>query len=124
MQYIIPPFIEKLRSNLLFKNNLLQVILGPRQIGKTTSILRFLEKEMANSSHFISADELFSSSPHWIIENWQLAVREKKVLVIDEIQKCENWSETVKVLWDEVQRKKISFTGKAAVKPLTLVMGI
>src|SRR5690606_24293618 len=39
----------------------------------------------------------------WLMEQWQKALPsgKKTLLVIDEIQKVPNWSETVKSLWDK-----------------------
>ena len=39
----------------------------------------------------------------WLIEEWQqaLLLGEGALLVIDEIQKVRNWSETLKMLWDQ-----------------------
>jgi predicted AAA+ superfamily ATPase len=102
------PFISELDYNLKSETELLQVILGPRQVGKTTTILNYLESHYKDSSHYVSADKIFNSSPAWIIEQWNIAAKDKKLLVIDEIQKCENWAETLKILWDKAKKNKIS----------------
>jgi len=47
-----------------------------------------------------------SAPQEWIIELWQEARRKKILLVIDEIQKIENWAEVVKKLSDEDKRNK------------------
>jgi predicted AAA+ superfamily ATPase len=48
--------------------------------------------------------------PEWIAEQWEaaraLAGRSGGILVIDEVQKAENWFESVKRLWDEDSRSK------------------
>lgn len=58
---------------------------------------------------YASADEPMLRGPEWIAQQWEasrLSIdRQKKaVLVLDEIQKIPNWSETVKRLWDEDTR--------------------
>ncbi len=106
-------FIDKLDSNLKLNNGLLQVIIGPRQVGKTTTTLEYLEHEHANRFHYVSGDSVFNASKDWLIEQWHLAFQEQKLLVIDEIQKCENWSEVIKALWDQFKREK---------KPLNCVL--
>jgi len=80
-----------------------------RHVGKTTSVLDFLEREFSNDHLYFSADSLLNASAEWIREIWQKARQEKKILVIDEIQKCQNWAEVIKSLWDEARRtnKKI-----------------
>lgn len=84
----------------------IQVLFGPRQVGKTTLMYQLLEK-CKLSSHFASADAVAASNASWLEQQWETARlkmdQEKAsefLLVIDEIQKIENWSEIVKLLWD------------------------
>lgn len=98
------PVLEQLEENLN-KTDLLQVIQGPRQVGKTTSVLQFL-KGYPGPSLYESADKVFSNGQDWLREIWQKARENSSLLVIDEIQKIENWSEVVKKLWDEERRRK------------------
>lgn len=102
------PLIRELESALKSKNGLIQVILGPRQVGKTTSVLKLLYDKYKNKNHYVSADKIFNANSKWILEQWQEARRKKHLLVIDEIQKIENWAEVVKVLWDEDKRHGIN----------------
>jgi predicted AAA+ superfamily ATPase len=99
-------FIHSLDKALRSDSDLLQVILGPRQVGKTTSVLDYLEREFPKKHLYFSADSILNASPEWLREAWQQARREQKILVVDEIQKCQNWSEVVKSLWDESKRAK------------------
>lgn len=99
-------FTDRLDRNLKTKNGLIQVILGPRQVGKTTTILDYLEREHKGKFHYVSADQVFNTGADWLILQWQTAFRENKLLVIDEIQKCENWSELIKSMWDQFKREK------------------
>ena len=99
-------FINELQKNLRADRGLLQVILGPRQVGKTTSILNLLESEYKDSHIYLSLDSVFNTQHTLIRESWDQARRGKKLLVIDEIQKCHNWAETIKSLWDEGKRVK------------------
>ncbi|MEA9358610.1 ATP-binding protein [Bacteriovorax sp. PP10] len=102
-------FTTKLSESLALKNGLLQVIIGPRQVGKTTTVLKYLEENHPDKFLFYSADEVFNATSNWILEIWSKARSEKKILVIDEIQKCENWSAVIKKLWDEDKRNKKEF---------------
>jgi len=101
-------FIEQLDRNLKLNNNLLQVIVSPRQVGKTTTCLDYMERAHSKRFHYVSADTVFNATPEWIVSQWQVAAQEQKILVIDEIQKCENWSETIKMLWDQFRFEKKS----------------
>jgi predicted AAA+ superfamily ATPase len=86
------------------------VIIGPRQIGKTTTTLKMLNEHFKVKFLFYSADQVFNADANWIVEIWQEARRLKKILVIDEIQKVANWPEVIKKLWDEDKRNK-NFSG-------------
>jgi predicted AAA+ superfamily ATPase len=83
----------------------IQVVIGPRQVGKTTAIKQLLAEWKA-PHHYAAADLPAPPEPAWIIEEWSRAraLIEKKdhaVLVLDEVQKISRWSEVVKKLWDE-----------------------
>ena len=94
--------IEKLNEPRLF----IQVIFGPRQVGKTTLIRQML-KQLPIESSFILADNVPAADNDWIHRTWDTArlklansKNNEHLLVIDEIQKIENWSEAVKKEWD------------------------
>ncbi len=97
---------SRVRDQLSSESPLIQVILGPRQVGKTTTILNLLEREYPDAHLYVAADKVFHASPSWVREQWMEARRSGKLLVIDEIQKIENWSEAIKSLWDEDRRSK------------------
>lgn len=85
----------------------IQVVAGPRQVGKTT-LVRHVVEGLRIAARFASADEPTLRGRDWIEQQWEAARLEAgdagkrgAVLVIDEIQKISNWSETVKRLWDE-----------------------
>jgi predicted AAA+ superfamily ATPase len=57
--------------------------------------------------HFVSADVVAGADNNWLEQQSEIARIKMKqaesgefLLVIDEIQKIDNWSETVKLLWD------------------------
>jgi predicted AAA+ superfamily ATPase len=58
-------------------------------------------------SHYANADDLLVSDRTWLLEQWQkaLLLGDGTLLVIDEVQKIQNWSETLKALWDKNPRK-------------------
>ena len=83
----------------------IQILLGPRQTGKTTAISQALSKisiaqiEAEVNEHGASAD--------WLRAQWTRARAlfsgevESVLLVIDEVQYVRNWADVVKALWDE-----------------------
>ena len=92
----------------------IQVIMGPRQVGKTTLVTQLAEKVKIDYL-FISADAVAATNATWLEQQWEAArikmkqgEREEFLLVIDEIQKIDNWSEVVKILWDADARNKIN----------------
>lgn len=95
------PFVAHLARRFDARPGLIQVLLGPRQVGKTTGV-RQLIAQAPWPAHYASADDLLVSDRTWLLEQWQRAqlLGEGALLVIDEIQKVPNWPETIKALWD------------------------
>ncbi|HBB24848.1 MAG TPA: AAA family ATPase [Bacteroidetes bacterium] len=88
----------------------MQVVAGPRQVGKTTMVEQ-VASELTLPVTFATADEPSLRGTDWITQQWEaarLSIVGKRgaVLVLDEIQKIPHWSETVKRLWDEDSRAK------------------
>ena len=90
----------------------IQVLAGPRQVGKSTLINQVLET-LTVPHTLLAADGVPSADNRWIGEEWE-AVRSgmdirgegEHLLVIDEIQKLANWSEAVKKEWDRDTREE------------------
>ena len=95
------PFVAQLASRLETHPGLIQVLVGPRQVGKTTGVRQLIARGR-HRAHYTNADGLLVSDQSWLIEQWQqaLLLGEGSLLVIDEIQKVPNWPETIKALWD------------------------
>jgi predicted AAA+ superfamily ATPase len=95
------PFVAQIETRLYDGQPLIQVLVGPRQVGKTTGIRQLLGRFL-KPSHYANADGLLVTDRNWLLEQWQkaLLLGEGALLVIDEIQKISNWSETLKSLWD------------------------
>ena len=99
-----------LAKRLAEPRRFIQVVAGPRQVGKTTAVHQVLAAARV-TFHFASADEPTLRGSDWIETQWDAArllaatrANKKSVLVLDEIQKVPGWSETVKRLWDEDTR--------------------
>jgi len=84
----------------------IQVLAGPRQVGKTT-LAQQIMAESGFVSHYATADEPTLHDRIWVEQQWEtgrLRARshtQGAILILDEIQKVSGWSETVKRLWDE-----------------------
>ena len=100
-------FVEQLHERFKGKSPLIQVVLGPRQVGKTTGVMQFLEAH-PHPHHYANADAVLSGTHEWVIEQWQTAKRKGAgtVLAIDEIQKIPQWAEMIKQLWDQQAHQK------------------
>jgi predicted AAA+ superfamily ATPase len=103
---------EPLVSRLAEQPSRLQVVSGPRQVGKTTVVLQALEA-VDIPSHYAGADDPTLRDSAWLETQWEEGRRlaaeteEGAILAIDEIQKVESWAETVKRLWDEDRRARL-----------------
>ncbi len=102
MKTIAIPVASDLERRLKEPRPLIQVVLGPRQIGKTTALEQLVNSLPKGEANFVSGDGV--ASPAWIREQWQKSRIDGSVLIIDEIQKIPRWSEMVKQLWDEDRR--------------------
>ena len=98
---------DVLRRRLGEPRKFIQVVLGPRQIGKTTVVRQVLH-DINKPQLYFSADDTAVAGSAWLASCWTAARLEAQthpdagcVLVIDEIQKVPNWSETVKRQWDD-----------------------
>lgn len=84
----------------------IQVVMGPRQVGKSTVVKQVI-MDLDFPYQFFSADDVPATNSAWVSNCWA-AVRSLQIskdydsilLIIDEIQKISNWSEVVKKEWD------------------------
>src|SRR5271155_3285103 len=96
---------SELLKRLDEKRRFVQVLAGPRQVGKTTVVRQVMEASKM-PAHYASADEPTLRDRTWLEQQWDIArlkAGEGKVgalLVLDEIQKVADWSNAVKLLWD------------------------
>jgi predicted AAA+ superfamily ATPase len=99
------PYYPKIKQRLGLQRKFIQVLMGPRQVGKTTLVRQLLENYRF-PWHYASADE--ATQPLWLQQQWE-TIRIKAssngskeaLLVIDEIQKIPDWSNLVKIQWDK-----------------------
>ena len=92
----------------------MQVLAGPRQVGKSTLVGQVLQDVPIPYSVEV-ADAVDPKDSDWIRRVWEgarttitLHGETERLLVIDEIQKIDNWSEVVKREWDEDTRKHVN----------------
>ena len=102
-----------LATRLAEPRRFIQVVAGPRQVGKTTLVQQVLT-QLDRANVFVSADEPALRDGAWLAAQWERARLLAKdagkrgaVLALDEVQKIPDWSETVKRLWDEDTRQRL-----------------
>jgi predicted AAA+ superfamily ATPase len=105
-------YIQLIRERIEERRKFIQVIFGPRQVGKTTTIEQ-VTQVIKMPFYSITADAVPASDTGWLEGQWEIArlrlqqsEAKEFLLVIDEIQKIDNWSETVKMLWDNDTKEK------------------
>lgn len=98
---------DELKSRIEEPRDKIQVVSGPRQVGKSTLVKQVLQ-EIDLPYMIVSADNVDHENTVWIGEMWSTARarmkasgNEEYLLVIDEVHKVDNWSEAVKKEWDE-----------------------
>lgn len=101
------PLHDQLLARLKEPRRFLQVLSGPRQVGKTT-VARQAAAALGAPTQYASADEPLLKDRSWIEQQWEvgrLRAREGHpggaLLILDEVQKVTAWSDLVKRLWDE-----------------------
>ncbi len=104
-------YLKRIKSRIKEPRKFIQIIFGPRQVGKTTMVTQLLEQLSIPNLHE-SADAISATNSTWLAQVWESARLRLKasgaaefLLVIDEIQKIDNWSEVVKQQWDKDTRE-------------------
>lgn len=101
------PVFDEILARTHEPRRFIQVLAGPRQVGKTT-LARQVMASIGVPGHFASADAPDPEDIGWIYTQWAIGRqaaadggRAGGVLVLDEVQKIRQWSDVVKQLWDE-----------------------
>ena len=102
------PVYNQLLSRLKEPRRFIQILAGPRQVGKTTISKQIVGSDVIKA-HYASADEPTLKDSSWIREQWEITrvlAKENKsemgvLLILDEVQKLPKWSEVVKKMWDQ-----------------------
>lgn len=109
-QYVRRRYFRVLWDRLHSTPRLLQVVVGPRQVGKTTLAFQLLGR-WRGPTKYETADQPALPTLSWLQAQWQEARdlvrrdRHEVLLVLDEVQKIPRWSEVVKRLADEDKRR-------------------
>jgi predicted AAA+ superfamily ATPase len=113
MEYVRKQF-DTLKERILEPRKFIQVLAGPRQVGKSTLVGQVLAQ--VDIPHAVEvADGVDPKDNDWIHRVWEAARTTmmlrgigEYLLVIDEVQKIDNWSEVVKREWDADTRNRLN----------------
>lgn len=100
----------------------IQLLTGPRQVGKTTLLLE-LANRLGGAAHYVKVDDPHAGLPGFWERIWSEAEKSANkglaVLLIDEIQHVADWATRIKAQFDRIKRKKIPLhivaTGSSAL---------
>jgi len=109
------PLYQKVLSRIKDSKGFMQVLAGPRQVGKST-LAHQIKDSISFPAHYASSDTTALPDASWIKQQWEIGrLKVKEVsspkgalLILDEIQKIPDWSNTVKGLWDEDVANKLN----------------
>jgi predicted AAA+ superfamily ATPase len=104
----------------------IQLLTGPRQVGKTTLLLEIAE-QIGPGAVYAAGDEPDAALPGFWERRWAEAERQsqhgKAVLLFDEIHHLENWAARLKGYWDDFRRRRVPVhvvaTGSSALRVAT-----
>lgn len=104
--------LNVLKNRMAEPRRRMQIVMGPRQVGKSTLVGQFTE-DTDVPFDFFAADAVSRYDTSWIPNRWQearmkmdLRGENEHILIIDEVQKIDQWSEQVKAEWDADTRNK------------------
>ncbi len=99
--------VDRLREPRRF----MQLVMGPRQVGKTSAVTQAISKSSIPSI-YCSAEHVYDTST-WISSSWEDVRHEMRLkglseiaLVLDGVEQIPNWPEAVKAEWDRDTREK------------------
>lgn len=90
----------------------IQVLVGPRQTGKSTALDQMLD-DISLPYYSVTADDPQLRSAEWFASEWRRARlltkggSQEALFVVDEAQKISHWADIAKQLWDEDTRNKL-----------------
>ncbi len=104
--------VQIIQARLAEKQPHLQVVVGPRQVGKTTA----LQAALGTRGVYHSADYPTPLPAEVIAEWWTEAEHSpERILAIDEVQKITNWAPALKAAWDRGADIKVVVAGSSAL---------
>jgi predicted AAA+ superfamily ATPase len=108
------PILKELINRVQEPRRFIQVFYGPRQVGKTF-LMHQIQSIVGRDKCLIYNGDEASGIDDWLNTIWESARIKLKlqdqnelVLIFDEIQKIDRWSERIKALWDKDSADRIN----------------
>lgn len=104
----------------------IQLLTGPRQVGKTTLLLE-IAAQFQDRAVYVAGDEPDAALPGFWERRWaeieDRAKNDNAVLLLDEVHRLSGWAERLKGQWDRVRRRHLPIhvvaTGSSALRVAT-----
>ncbi|MDD5658182.1 MAG: ATP-binding protein [Elusimicrobia bacterium] len=128
MARFLRPMTEELLRRLCGPPGLPQILVGPRQVGKTTALGQVVAalRRKGYAAVLGEADDMAAPPARWIAAHWRKAAAlaaggKPVILAFDELQKIPGWSEIVKREFDAGgrlpagRRPRVAISGSSAL---------
>ena len=104
----------------------IQLLTGPRQVGKTTLLLE-IAAQFGDAAVYAAGDEPDAALPGFWERRWsnaeERAHRGTAILLLDEVHHLHDWAKRLKGWWDHFRRRHLSVhiiaTGSSALRVIT-----
>ncbi len=102
----------------------IQILTGPRQVGKTTLLLELAERQ-GERTLYAAADQPGADLPGFWERLWAQAEERARsrgdaIVLLDEIQHLDQWAARLKSQWDRIRRRRLKIhvvvTGSSALR--------
>ena len=92
------------------------LLVGPRQVGKTTLLKQIIKENNPSESLFLNCDEPETLQMLTNVSSTELKniIGNKKIVLIDEAQRIENVGITLKLIIDNISGTQLIVTGSSA----------
>ena len=111
-----PLEFKRYMFNKILWNDRLVGLVGPRGVGKSTMVKQYLlENNQEADWIYVSADHSYFSN-HTLTDLAEEFIKEGgRHIIIDEIHKLQNWSQSLKEIYDSHGRLQVIFTGSSVL---------
>ena len=114
----VPLKFKRYLWNRIDWSNRLILVTGARGVGKTTLVLQYIKTQYGITDEvlYVSANDLYFTINTIVDLSVDFVNRGGKHLFIDEIQKYPNWSNEIKIIYDQYPELKITITGSSTLE--------